>query len=60
MSVYAVVFPISVGAWYLARRFFATPPVVTEALRRRRHVLLAPARTAIGLLIVIDGGSFRL
>ncbi|MFF3488855.1 hypothetical protein ACFYXC_37130 [Streptomyces sp. NPDC002701] len=50
MSPYAVVCP-----------FFATRPVVANALSRWSYMLLPPlVLIAIGLLIPIEGGAFGL
>ena len=60
MSVYAVVFLVLVGLWCFAGRFFATRPVVGEALSRWGHVVLPLVLIALGLLILIEGGAFGL
>lgn len=60
MSVYAVVFLILVTVWCFAGRFFATRPVIAEALSRWGHILLPLVLIAIGLLILIEGGAFGL
>ncbi|MFF4361320.1 cadmium resistance transporter [Streptomyces sp. NPDC001604] len=58
MSVYAVVFLVLVAVWCLAGRFFATRPVIAEALSRWGHVLLPLVLITLGLLILIEGGAF--
>jgi cadmium resistance protein CadD (predicted permease) len=58
--VYAIVFLVLVGLWCFAGRFFATRPVVAEALSRWGHVLLPVVLIALGLLILIEGGAFGL
>ncbi|GAA2079835.1 cadmium resistance transporter [Actinomadura alba] len=58
MSVYAVVFLALVAVWCLAGRFFATRPIIAEALSRWGHVLLPLVLIAIGLLILVEGGAF--
>ncbi|MGO4757001.1 cadmium resistance transporter, partial [Streptomyces sp. 2MCAF27] len=60
MSVYAVVFLILVAVWCLAGRYFATRPVIANALSRWGHILLPLVLIAIGLLILIEGGAFGL
>jgi cadmium resistance protein CadD (predicted permease) len=60
MSVYAIVFLVLVGLWCFAGRFFATRPVVAEALSRWGHVLLPVVLVSLGLLILIEGGAFGL
>lgn len=49
---------IAVAVRCLAGRFFATRPVIAEALIRWGHILLPMVPTAIGLLILIQGGAF--
>ncbi|MEW2399224.1 cadmium resistance transporter [Streptomyces sp. NPDC046862] len=60
MSVYAGVFLALVAVWCFAGRFFATRPVIAEALSRWGHVLLPLILIALGLLILIEGGAFGL
>ncbi|WP_328499013.1 cadmium resistance transporter [Streptomyces sp. NBC_00414] len=60
MSVYAVVFLLLVAVWCFAGRFFATRPVIAEALARWGHILLPVVLIAIGLLILVQGGAFGL
>ncbi|MFF7216749.1 cadmium resistance transporter [Streptomyces sp. NPDC008238] len=60
MSVYVFVFLALVALWCLAGRFFATRPVIAKALSRWGHILLPVVLIAIGLLILIEGGSFGL
>jgi cadmium resistance transport/sequestration family protein len=60
MSVYAVVFLVLVAVWCFAGRFFATRPVIAEALSRWGHVLLPLVLIALGLFILIEGGAFGL
>ncbi|MFI8165402.1 cadmium resistance transporter [Streptomyces sp. NPDC085931] len=60
MTVYATVFLVLVAVWCFAGRFFATRPVVAQALARWGHVLLPLVLIAIGLLILIEGGAFGL
>ncbi|MFJ3640828.1 cadmium resistance transporter [Streptomyces sp. NPDC090108] len=60
MSVYVIVFLALVAVWCLAGRFFATRPVIAKALSRWGHILLPVVLTAIGLLILIEGGAFGL
>jgi cadmium resistance protein CadD (predicted permease) len=60
MVVYVSVFLIGVAVWCAAGRFFATRPVIAEALSRWGHVLLPVVLIGIGLLILIEGGAFGL
>ncbi|MFI6149631.1 cadmium resistance transporter [Streptomyces sp. NPDC051109] len=60
MTAYAAVFLVLVAVWCFAGRFFATRPVIAEALARWGHVLLPLVLIAIGLLILIEGGAFGL
>ncbi|MEU8577216.1 cadmium resistance transporter [Streptomyces asoensis] len=60
MSVYAAVFLVLVAVWCFAGRFFATRPVVAEALARWGHILLPLVLITIGLLILVEGGAFGL
>lgn len=60
MSVYAGVFLALVAVWCSAGRFFATRPVIAEALSRWGHVLLPLVLIALGLLILVEGGAFGL
>ncbi|MFC9427602.1 cadmium resistance transporter [Streptomyces sp. NPDC056987] len=60
MSVYAIVFLVLVAVWCFAGRFFATRPVIAEALSRWGHILLPLVLIAIGLLILVEGGAFGL
>ncbi|WP_446042148.1 cadmium resistance transporter [Streptomyces sp. SID1121] len=60
MSVYAAVFLVLVAVWCFAGRFFATRPVIAEALSRRGHILLPVVLIGIGLLILVEGGAFGL
>ncbi|MFE9500748.1 cadmium resistance transporter [Streptomyces collinus] len=60
MSVYVVVFLILAAVWCFAGRIFATRAVVAKALSRWGHILLPLVLIAIGLLILIEGGVFRL
>ncbi|MFJ3671112.1 cadmium resistance transporter [Streptomyces sp. NPDC090106] len=60
MAVYTVVFLILVAVWCFAGRFFATRPVVAQALARWGHVLLPLVLITIGLLILVEGGAFGL
>ncbi|MFE5535886.1 cadmium resistance transporter [Streptomyces sp. NPDC056492] len=60
MSVFAVVFLALVAVWCFAGKYFATRPVVAKALARWGHILLPLVLIAIGLLILIEGGAFRL
>lgn len=48
------------AVWCFAGRFFATCPLVAEALSRGGHVLLPVVLIAIGLLILGEGGAFGL
>uniref|UniRef100_A0AAU2K063 Cadmium resistance transporter n=1 Tax=Streptomyces sp. NBC_00049 TaxID=2903617 RepID=A0AAU2K063_9ACTN len=54
------VFLVLVAVWCFAGRFFATCPLVAEALSRGGHVLLPVVLIAIGLLILGEGGAFGL
>lgn len=60
MAAYAVVFLILVAVWCFAGRYFATRPVIAEALARWGHILLPLVLIALGLLILIEGGAFGL
>ncbi|MDD9381252.1 cadmium resistance transporter [Streptomyces sp. ZAF1911] len=60
MSVYAAVFLLLVAVWCFAGRFFATRPVIAEALARWGHILLPIVLVTLGLLILIEGGAFGL
>ena len=60
MTVFVVVFLAGVAVWCVAGQFFATRPVVANALSRWGHVILPVVLIAIGLLILIDGGAFGL
>ncbi|MFE9676867.1 cadmium resistance transporter [Streptomyces sp. NPDC006259] len=60
MSAYAVVFLVLVAVWCFAGKFFATRPVVAKALSRWGHILLPVVLIALGLLILVEGGAFRL
>jgi cadmium resistance protein CadD (predicted permease) len=60
MSVYVVVFLVLVGVWCAAGRFFATRPVIAQALSRWGHVLLPVVLICLGLLILIEFGAFGL
>ncbi|WIM92529.1 cadmium resistance transporter [Actinoplanes oblitus] len=55
MTTYAIVFLILVAVWVVAGRFFATRPVIAEALSRWGHVLLPVVLIGIGLLILSEG-----
>lgn len=59
-TVYAIVFLVLVALWCFAGRFFATRPVVAEALSRWGHVILPVVLVGIGLLILIEGEAFGL
>ena len=58
--VYATVFLVLVGVWCVAGRFFATRPVIAQALSRWGHILLPVVLITIGLIILIQGGAFGL
>ncbi|QIQ06560.1 cadmium resistance transporter [Streptomyces liangshanensis] len=58
MTVYAAVFLVLVAVWCTAGRFFATRPVIAEALSRWGHILLPLVLITIGLLILTEGGAF--
>ena len=58
MAVYVTVFLIGVGLWCAAGRFFATRPVIAEALSRWGHLLLPVVLIGIGLLVLAEGGVF--
>ncbi|MFG3001424.1 hypothetical protein [Streptomyces sp. NPDC048340] len=60
MSVYAAVFLVLVAVRCFVGKYFATRPVIAEALARRGHTLLPLVLVAIGLLILIEGGAFGL
>ncbi|MEU7867109.1 cadmium resistance transporter [Dactylosporangium sp. NPDC049140] len=60
MSVYVVVFLVLVAVWIAAGRYFATRPVIAEALSRWGHVLMPIVLIGIGLLILVEGGAFGL
>ncbi|MET7799825.1 cadmium resistance transporter [Streptomyces decoyicus] len=60
MIVYAVVFLVLVAVWCFVGRYFATRPVIAEALARWGHILLPLVLIAIGLLILVEGGAFGL
>ncbi|NRQ31497.1 cadmium transporter [Nonomuraea sp. NN258] len=60
MTVYVAVFLTLVAVWCLAGRFFATRPIVAEALSRWGHILLPVVLIGVGLLILIEGGAFGL
>ncbi|MFE2586727.1 cadmium resistance transporter [Streptomyces sp. NPDC059378] len=60
MSVYVAVFLVLVAVWIAAGRYFATRPVIADSLSRWGHVLLPVVLIGIGLLILIEGGTFGL
>ncbi|MEV0232072.1 cadmium resistance transporter [Nonomuraea sp. NPDC050786] len=60
MSVYIVVFLALVAVWCAAGRFFATRPIIAQALSRWGHVLLPIVLIGIGVLILVEGGAFGL
>ncbi|MCO8269592.1 cadmium resistance transporter [Actinoplanes sp. TRM 88003] len=60
MTVYVLVFLALVAVWVAAGRFFATRPVIAQALSRWGHILLPVVLIGIGLLILIGGGAFGL
>ncbi|TDT98308.1 cadmium resistance protein CadD (predicted permease) [Streptomyces sp. 846.5] len=60
MSIYAAVFLLLVALWCLAGRYFATRPLIAGALSRWGHILLPVVLTAIGLIVLVDGGAFGL
>jgi cadmium resistance protein CadD (predicted permease) len=60
MSVYVIVFLALVAVWCLAGRYFATRPLIAKALSRWGHILLPLVLTALGLLILVNGGAFGL
>nr|WP_245727800.1 cadmium resistance transporter [Streptomyces vietnamensis] len=60
MTVYAAVFLVLVAVWCFAGKFFATRPVIAEALARWGHILLPLVLITIGLLILIEDGAFGL
>ncbi|GAA4559213.1 cadmium resistance transporter [Planotetraspora kaengkrachanensis] len=59
-TVHVVVFLALVAVWCAAGRFFATRPIVAGALSRWGHVLLPLVLIGIGVLILVEGGAFRL
>ncbi|MFI5496816.1 cadmium resistance transporter [Actinoplanes sp. NPDC051859] len=60
MTVYVIDFLLLVAVWVAAGRFFATRPIIAQALSRWGHVLLPVVLIGIGLLILIEGGAFGL
>jgi cadmium resistance transport/sequestration family protein len=60
ISVFVVVFLILVAVWVWAGRFFATRPLIANALSRWGHIVLPVVLIGIGLLILIEGGAFGL
>ena len=60
LITYCAVFLVMVGAWCALGLFFATRPVVANALSRWGHILLPVVLIGIGLLILIQGGAFDL
>jgi cadmium resistance protein CadD (predicted permease) len=60
MTVYVVVFLILLALWIAAGRYFATRPVVAEALSRWGHIVLPVVLIGLGLLILVEGGAFGL
>jgi cadmium resistance protein CadD (predicted permease) len=55
MAVYVVVFLVLVAVWVAAGRFFATRPVIAEALSRWGHIVLPVVLIGIGVLILLEG-----
>jgi cadmium resistance protein CadD (predicted permease) len=60
LSVYVLVFLVLVAVWIATGRYFATRPVVANALSRWGHVLLPVVLIGIGVLILVEGGAFGL
>ncbi|MCK2239160.1 MULTISPECIES: cadmium resistance transporter [unclassified Crossiella] len=60
LIVYTVVFLLLVGVLCVLGRYFATRPLVARALARWGHVALPVVLIGIGLLILVEGGVFRL
>jgi cadmium resistance protein CadD (predicted permease) len=51
---------VLVAVWCFAGRFFATRPVIAKALSRWGHILFPLVLTALGGLILVEGGAFGL
>ncbi|WP_214105456.1 cadmium resistance transporter [Acrocarpospora catenulata] len=60
MSIYVIVFLVLLAVWIAAGRYFATRPAIAKALSRWGHILLPVVLIGIGLLILIEGGTFGL
>lgn len=60
ISVYVVVFLIEVAIWCAAGRYFASRPVIANALSRWGHIILPVALISIGAAILVTGGAFGL
>jgi cadmium resistance protein CadD (predicted permease) len=57
-TVYLVVFLILLAGLIAAGRYFATRPLIANALSRWGHIVLPVVLIGIGLLILIEGGAF--
>jgi cadmium resistance protein CadD (predicted permease) len=55
VGFYSVVFLILVAVLLVAGRYFATRPVIAQALSRWGHIVLPVVLIGIGVLILIDG-----
>ena len=60
LTIYIVVFLILVAVWCAAGWFFASRPIVAQALARWGHIILPIVLIAIGLIILVEGGAFGL
>lgn len=60
VAAYAVVFLIGVAVWCAAGRYFASRPIIAEALSRWGHIILPVALIVIGTVILVEGGAFGL
>jgi cadmium resistance protein CadD (predicted permease) len=58
MTGYVVVFLVLVAGWIAAGRYFATRPVIAQALSRWGHLLLPVVLIGLGVLILLEGGAF--
>ncbi|MFI6678179.1 cadmium resistance transporter [Kribbella sp. NPDC050470] len=53
-TIFVVVFLVGVAVWCAAGRYFATRPVIAQALARWGHILLPIVLIAIGLAILAE------
>lgn len=60
ISVFVVVFLVGIAVCCLLARYLASRPLVAGSLARWDHIVLPVVLIGIGLLILIQGGAFRL